>query len=302
MLRTALASLYDLNTGGEFSYEILVVDNNSSDDTPAFIERCQSESRAPLRNVREPRPGVAAARNRGVREARGKWIAFFDDDQVADRDWLRQLRKGALELNSRFVGGAVHLLLPEGTHRDLDATCRMLLGESKWSTKPRRYDHRINPGCGNMMVARSVFEEVGLFDERIRRGEDTDLYRRATAAGIASWYLPDAIIHHITPEERLTDAYLLKLSYTMGDLLSVVDWEIRPPWWAAALWFAKGCRLVLLHWPWLQLEKLRGRKEQILGRRCQLSISTGHFTRGWEQFRRWLLPTICRTELRQSSA
>src|SRR5690349_14582285 len=88
MLRDALRSLYDLRTAGEFTYEVLVVDNNSPDDTPAAIEQCSRESRALLRGVRETKPGVAAARNRGVREAHGEWIAFFDDDQIADADWL----------------------------------------------------------------------------------------------------------------------------------------------------------------------------------------------------------------------
>jgi glycosyltransferase involved in cell wall biosynthesis len=283
MLRDALRSLYDLRTAGEFSYEILVVDNNSSDDTPAAIEACSKESRATLRGVRETKPGVSAARNRGIREAHGEWIAFFDDDQIADADWLYELRRGVLEKGCRIVGGSVHLLLPEGCQRDLDPFCRMLLGESRWSEEPQRYGHKINPGCGNLMVEKSIFDEVGNFNEALRRGEDTDLYRRTRAAGMTAWYLPAAIIHHMTPDERLTDAYLLKLSRNMGDLLANHEWNTRSTPLAAATWLAKGCRAAAMQWPKRQLARLLGRTEADLGARCKLSLSAGHFAHGWSR-------------------
>lgn len=287
MLREALRSLYDLRTAGEFSYDILVIDNNSTDDTPAAIEQCSRESRATLRGVRETKPGVAAARNRGVREAHGDWVAFFDDDQIADGDWLYELRRGVLEQQCRIVGGAVHLLLPEGCERDLHSFSRMLLGESRWSETPQPYNHRINPGAGNLMVEKSIFDEVGLFNEAIRRGEDTDLYRRTRAAGLAAWYLPAAIIHHMTPDERLTDAYLLKLSRNMGDLLGLHEWNTRSTLVAATTWFAKGCRAAFLQWPQLQVAQLLGRTETVLGHRCRLALSAGHFAYGCSRIREW---------------
>jgi GT2 family glycosyltransferase len=283
MLRDALRSLYDLHTGGEFSYEVLVVDNNSSDDTPASIEQAARESRAKLRGIRETKPGVAAARNRGVREAQGTWIAFFDDDQIADRHWLSELRAGAHEHECRMVGGAVHLLLPEGCSRDLDPTCRMLLGESKWSETPQPYDGKINPGAGNLMLERAIFDEVGLFNEALRRGEDTDLYRRTRKAGIAAWYLPAAIIHHMTPDERLTDAYLLKLSRHMGEMLAMHEWDTRGALTAGAYWLGKGLRAAGMYWPKWQLARWRSNQEAALGRRCQLAISAGHFQHGWQR-------------------
>lgn len=288
MLRDALRSLYDLRTAGEFTYEILVVDNNSPDDTPAVIEACSRESRTTLRGVRETKPGVAAARNRGVRETHGEWVAFFDDDQIADSDWLYELRRGMLEYQCRIVGGSVHLLLPENCERDLDPFCRMLLGESKWSDTPQPYGHHINPGAGNLMVDKSIFAEVGLFNEALRRGEDTDLYRRTRAAGLAAWYLPAAIIHHMTPDERLADAYLLKLSRNMGDLLANHEWNTRSLPLAAATWLAKGCRAAGVFLPKLLLANLLGWDEAAIGRRCQLSLSAGHFAHGWSRAKEFL--------------
>src|SRR2546421_689464 len=91
LLRDALASLGVLQTDGRFRYEILVVDNASSDETPAVIEEEAARSPVPMRGVREARPGVACARNRGVQETAAPWIAFFDDDQIADPGWLAEL-------------------------------------------------------------------------------------------------------------------------------------------------------------------------------------------------------------------
>lgn len=283
MLSEALRSLYDLYTGSEFAYEVLVVDNNSADDTPAAIERAAGESRATLRGVRETKPGVAAARNRGVREAQGQWIAFFDDDQIADCHWLWELRAGARAHNARLVGGAVHLALPQGCTRELDPTCRMLLGESRWSELPQPYNGKTNPGAGNLMLERAIFDEVGLFNEALRRGEDTDLYRRTRRAGIEAWYLPKAIIHHMTPDERLTDAYLLKLSRNMGEMLGDHDWNTKSSLNAAIYWLAKGARSAGFYWPRWQLARLRGSSEAAIGRRCQVAISSGHFAAGWRR-------------------
>ena len=91
----ALASLYALETGGRFTYEVLVIDNASPDHTQDVIAAAAGESKAPLRGVHEPQKGIVAARNRGVLEAAGKWIAFFDDDQLADSRWLLELHSAA---------------------------------------------------------------------------------------------------------------------------------------------------------------------------------------------------------------
>jgi glycosyltransferase involved in cell wall biosynthesis len=289
MLRDALRSLYALDTASgttnAFTYEVLVIDNNSVDDTPAAIATAASESTAPLRGVRETRPGVSAARNRGIREAHGRWIAFFDDDQIADTHWLRELYLGAKEHQCRVAGGAVHLLLPEDCDRDLHPFCRMLLGESRWSDEPRPYDNNINPGAGNLLVERSVFEEVGTFDEKLRRGEDTDLYHRTRAVGMTAWYLPRAIIHHMTPDERLTDTYLTRLSRSMGEGVTEYEWRDLGPVKATAIWLAKALRAACLYWPARQCALLQGDHEAAVGRLAQLALSEGHFRRGRELLR-----------------
>src|SRR5262245_15535984 len=280
MLRGALASLYDLTTSG-FTYEIVVIDNGSSDHTPQAISAAAIESRHPLRGVIEPERGIVPARNRGIREARGRWIAFFDDDQLADVRWVAGLYHGANEKRCRVVGGSVHLSLPGGCARRLDPTVRMLLGEARLSDEPRAYGGRMTPGCGNLMIERSVFDEVGVFERTVDgRGEDTDLFSRIERAGIAAWYFPRAIVHHLTPLERLSDAYLLNLARRMGTGIAQRQAAQFSRSRFAALWFAKALRLALVQAPQFAFAAVRGDREAALGCRCLLAVNASFLSAG----------------------
>jgi glycosyltransferase involved in cell wall biosynthesis len=286
MLRGALASLFNLATDGAFTYEIVVIDNASTDATPAAIAAAAAESPAPLRGVFEPQKGVVAARNRGIREARGKWIAFFDDDQIADELWLAELYRGAMEKRCRVVGGAVRLLMRSDIERDLHRTVRMLLGEAFPAPQPTKYGGRLTPGCGNLMIERSVFDEVGAFQVAIDgRGEDTDLFERIERAGIDAWYFPSAIIDHLTPAERLTDGYLIALAGKMGRGIGMRRSRDTNPVKFTALWLAKAAYAAVVQWPRVIVAKCRGDRETGLGRQCQLAISRGFLRGGCEAYR-----------------
>ncbi len=279
MLRGALASLYDL-AADDFHYEIVVIDNGSTDDTQQVIAAAAIESKHPLRGVYEPQKGIVPARNRGIREAHGRWIAFFDDDQLADRQWLTELRRGAEEKGCRIVGGSVHLAFPAGCERRLDPTVRMLLGEAKLSDQPLPYGGRLTPGAGNLMIERSVFDEVGVFVRTVSgRGEDTDLFSRMERAGIAGWYIPTAIIEHLTPSERLSEAYLLSLARRMGVGIAQRQRGACGRIRFAALWLAKAARAALVQAPLAAWARLRGDYETWLGRSCLLAINAS-FLRG----------------------
>lgn len=202
-LRDALESLVNLRTQ-EFDYDVLVVDNASTDNTPEVIGEFISRHGSRFRTVRESRPGVSAARNAGVRAAGGDWIAFFDDDQLADPEWLTELMALASRRRVSLAGGSVLLKLPYGTVRRPAGFCRVLLGETLGREHEQPYTSKMAPGCGNMLVHTSVFARVGTFDESLTTGgEDTDLYRRIRAAGFEGWFTPSAIVWHVIPAARL---------------------------------------------------------------------------------------------------
>jgi GT2 family glycosyltransferase len=289
VLLEALASLVDLRTG-DFTYDVLVVDNASSDATPTLLAEFVAAHPDRFQSIREPRPGVSAARNTGVRTARGPWIAFFDDDQLADPDWLAELFRLAQRKQSLLTGGSVLLKLPCGVNRRLDPFCRVLLGETVGRDSEQPYTRKVAPGCGNLLIHRSLFDQVGLFDESLTSGgEDTDLYRRLRAAGVPGWFTPSAIVWHLIPRERLT---VDKLEWTatrigghvarrerreQGRAGRALMLAIRATQWC----LAKGPKQLRAWW--------RQDSEQKLALRCWTRFLSGYFqeaVQGWRLSRR----------------
>lgn len=281
-LRQALASLCDLETGGRFTYEVLVVDNASPDHTAEVIQSAAQESKAPLRGVHEPQKGIVAARNRGVLEAAGKWIAFFDDDQLADRRWLCALHAAAERHQVRSVGGAVHLQLPTDCDRKIAPLVRTLLGESRWSDVTTPYTRSTSPGAGNWLMERSLAIEVGKFQAANQgRNEDSDLYRRICLAGESSWFVPAAIVHHVITPDRLQEAYLLRLASIIGQFVAQRELSLDGRVKFVGIWLLKGLRAALVYFPrWLAV-RLLGRQEKELEQRCLLEIQRAYLCQGW---------------------
>ena len=148
MLCDALDSLLNQNTDGQFSYEVVVVDDASTDTTPETVKEAALRSPAPMRYVRGLGRGIACARNRGINESSADWIAFFDDDQVAEPNWLKELHSLALKTRSWCVGGTRYLLLPPQELSQLSSTCRRVLGEIVFGSEPRKSGRKQFPCTG----------------------------------------------------------------------------------------------------------------------------------------------------------
>jgi glycosyltransferase involved in cell wall biosynthesis len=173
-----IASLKDQHTEGAFSYGLVIVDNASIDNTPQVAESEIANANLPMRYVREETPGVSAARNRGIQEAQGEWIAFCDDDQLADPRWLIELFELAQRKQCRVVGGAVHLVransnvddlsLEDGSDQRLSSYLEDLLAPGGRSKTVQRFSRRDALNSGNQMVHRTVFEQIGVYNEGCR--------------------------------------------------------------------------------------------------------------------------------------
>ncbi|MDT7809637.1 MAG: hypothetical protein QOJ70_3450 [Acidobacteriota bacterium] len=153
--------------------EIIVVDDGSTDETPEVIGRLAAEG--DLRWFRQENAGAAVARNRGISEARGEWVAFLD----ADDFWLPgKLAAQFEELERRpsAVFSYTDVTLRSASGSESDLAC----GTTERSLLPQML-------AGNMfatptaLVRRACFDEVGLFDARLRTGEDWDMWLRLAA-------------------------------------------------------------------------------------------------------------------------
>lgn len=214
-LEAALASLA-AQTLPRDAREVIVVDNGSTDDTPAVIARA-ARGDAGVRALVEPRPGLSRARNAGWRAARGRWVAFLDDDAVAAPQWLERIADAFETRVPRpgCVGGPIALAWPDARPAWLPPFMDDCFTAVDLSPVPVVLDGgRWLAGC-NMAFARDDLEALGGFDERLGRAgesllsmEDVALQRRLARAGRPPFYDPAiAVRHHVLPE-RLSQAWV----------------------------------------------------------------------------------------------
>jgi GT2 family glycosyltransferase len=213
-LTAALTAVGGLRYAGP--WEIVVVDNGSTDDTSAVAERAGPQLPAPLRLVREAQRGLARARNMGVRTARGRWIAFTDDDCYPVPDWLTSARAvSERRPDAGVIGGRILLFDPTDAPFTIQERADAAIVEPGSFIEPSFIQG------ANMIVKRDVFERVGGFDCDFGAGthyacEDTDLICRASFAGFSVVYDPAVTVHHHHGRKPGSSIERLKAWYAYG--------------------------------------------------------------------------------------
>lgn len=227
-LEGALESLTRQETDDRISYEVVIVDNASTDNTREVVEGFAAHCQTKVRYLHEPNPGDAPPRNKGIRETDGDWLAFFDDDQFAEPRWLLNMLEVAEEQNTTVVGGPVHLDLEDTVSTQFSAACRSTLREMKPYSADQPYEVGVIPGTGNLMIARRLFDEIGLFAENIKEGgSDWKLVNDARAVGVIPWYAAKAKIRHRVEGNRMTPEYFRWDAQNGGVAQACVDFKKR---------------------------------------------------------------------------
>ena len=227
-LDACLAALAHQSLPAE-QFEIVVVDNGSTDGTAARIARW-AELRPGVRRVEELAPGVSRARNAGIAAARGELLAFVDDDAVAEPRWLATLlgaydrfpRVGAacgrarLRLERRPPAWYSRYSETWYSAMDFGPAARLLLdpGEVPWSL--------------NLSVRAELARQIGGFPEELGRvdgnlqsGEEYPFISGVREAGMHIAYEPDAVVWHAVPAERLRLRWLVRRAWAEGRTLPV---------------------------------------------------------------------------------
>lgn len=233
LLERALESLLS-QTLSPGLFEVLVVDNASQDETPALVRRYQSR-RPDVFYEHEPVLGIARARNRALQRARGRYIAFLDDDAVATPRWL-EIHLRALEAGYQAAAGRVELewreerpawLLPE--YDSLYA--RYYFGEEDMDLPRDAYLVTTNAS-----FSLKLLRAMGGFDERLGHrgrllvgGEDGDLFRRLCERGLQVRYLAGALVRHSLDPRRLTRRWLLRRMLWDGMGIASLDFRDSRP-------------------------------------------------------------------------
>lgn len=213
-LDRALASMTRLTVPGGIGWELIVVDNNSSDATAGVIGKYRRIM--PIRGEFEPRAGLSNARNRAVTAAKGDYILWTDDDVLVDSGWLSAYRDAFLRWpEAALFGGKVLPQLDEPVPQWL-ARCFPLVRDAfayrdfGGEPLPLSIVDWVLPYGANYAMRMSeqrahVYDpELGAAPGRARLGEETEVIRALLTAGKVGYWLPQAIVSHRVPRERQT--------------------------------------------------------------------------------------------------
>ncbi len=240
-LKVTLEDIAQLIPPENHSVEILVVDNNSSDNTEQLLQSEGLCGAFPVRYIKETKQGLSYARNRGIEEAAGEWIVFTDDDVRIEPDWLKSLIRGCTENNVLAAGGAVYPIWP--------------LRVPKWIAKDGpflqhgvflHYEPYSNSkildmadpepfGC-NMAFRSEVFAKYGLFrtdlgrtGKRLLAGEDTEMYARLKSHGVPVLFVKNARVNHPVETQRLSLKYFFRWKYWAGYSAAMLEQPVSNP-------------------------------------------------------------------------
>jgi glycosyltransferase involved in cell wall biosynthesis len=209
LLPRTLESILHQDAAG-VRYEVIVVDNNSTDGTRAVLESYLARGHANFRHLFEGRQGVSYGRNTGIAAAGAPIIAFTDDDLIVSPDWVAEVKR-ALDRHTEvdYVGGKV---LPHPGQE-----FPPWLTEKHWYPVTLRdpgaapfYLNSGNPICmgsGDLAVRRDILRQFDSFSPEFPRGQDRELQLRLWRAGRQGMYIPALVVFAGVQPERLTKAY-----------------------------------------------------------------------------------------------
>lgn len=248
LLGKALDSIAASRIPSAVEWEILVVDNNSTDETQNVIRDFCRRFPHRFRSVFETAQGLSSARNAGIRESRGAVVVFTDDDVVVEPDWLWNLTADIAAGEWAGTGGRIIPVWGSKIPRWLDTDDPSVSGPFvALDLGPVPVQLTEAPVGANMAFRRDVFEKYGLFRTDLgRRGnsllscEDSEFGDRLLAGGEKLRYEPAAVVYHPVPENRLTKQYLLSWSYWNGRSDVVLSGIPKQ-----AKWFIAGVPLYL---------------------------------------------------------
>jgi glycosyltransferase involved in cell wall biosynthesis len=213
LLEGCLTSLTDQIDDG---VEVIVVDNNSHDNTPEIVAKF-SRADARIKYCKEPKQGLAAARNRGYQSSSGHYVAYIDDDARASSDWCARILAFALRNpHVQAFGGPYRPFFlqppPSWFKHEYGGWA---LGDEE---RPLRSGEYINGT--NMVYSRDLLKDLegfstalGMRGSILAYGEETHLQRRLAALGHVVYYVPDMVVEHLVAPAKMSVRWMVRSMY-----------------------------------------------------------------------------------------
>ncbi len=280
-LARTLDALTRLSVPPQDSWRVLVIDNNSHDETPAVIDTFRD--RLPLVAQREPEQGHSAARNRAVAEARGDWLLWTDDDVIPDPDWLVQYRAAISEFpDCSFFGGPITVKFdppaPQWIHEQWDKLrgcyAERQLGNESVGFTPHRLPYGAN-WCVRTELQKSLTycPSTGRRGSEVTGHDELAVMRQMLERGLRGRWVPRASVQHVIDARRQTSNYVARYFEGQGRRLVIegrawtddirqlrrtARWElacarVKRPWASSEEWVSHLIHGSLARGQWLAL-------------------------------------------------
>ncbi|MBR3565524.1 MAG: glycosyltransferase family 2 protein [Paludibacteraceae bacterium] len=246
------------NTLPKSEYEILLVDNNCTDNThQVCADFAAAHQDINFRYLVEPEQGLSAARNKGIREAKGDILVYVDDDALVDV-WYLDTFAYFFKQNPTIdaAGGPIIPLYETQEPKWMTRyTKELLCGYLYFGDAERDFPNGRYPGGGNAAYRAEVFKKIGLFNTALGRkgnnlmgAEEKDIFDKMQSQNMKFRYLPKAILHHIIPQKKLEQDYFDRLTHQIGQSERQRTLDISKSKYAKRLFseFVKWCGTLVL--------------------------------------------------------
>ena len=224
ILNRCLAAL-DAQSAPPGAFEVIVVDNNSTDATRKVVTEFARNCAADVRYVLETQQGLSAARNCGASEARSEILAFIDDDSIARPEFVGSMIAAFRESSADLVAGMVVSCVSPDAESDLPERFLAEVSFSGVDLGPCRREMR--PGefavGADMAVRKDLFTKIGGFSHEVGSvgsrkiaGDDTEFFMRASRASAVNVWEPDAVVDHCVLPDRLGKSSQKRSAFDYG--------------------------------------------------------------------------------------
>ncbi len=238
-LRECLQSVFSAAAPASMEWRVTVLDNNSSDDTRAVAEEFIAQhGERRIRYLFEKKQGKSHALNTGLRETDRTIIGLIDDDEHIDGQWLQVIEKWFANGAVDYIGGPCLGLWRAERPDWIPPHFEGVISADNPEEIPREPipfgDPRVFFRGGNAVLRKAVFDRIGNYDSKLGRFaeglgscEDHDIYNRLMAGKFKGMYVPELVIYHVVPPERLTRKYYRRWAYDHAAALARLERRSR---------------------------------------------------------------------------
>lgn len=275
-LERAIASLLSPPNLGQPDWELLVVDNGSSDATPGVCQSFTNRFPEKFRYMVETRPGKSNALNTGLAALKGEIIALTDDDVLCDPGFVAGIREVFSTTDADAAQGRVLLDLEIPTPNWFEKNCAALVSERNYGDKILEWKDNLS-GC-NMILRRAAIERAGGFSPQIGAGaagfmEDSEFSMRVRRNGCKLVYAPQILVRHQIQRASLTKANFRDRNFRWGRSAAFLN-PLPAPLWRFGIYTAKECLFLYCK---SAIYSLTGRAADAFREQCSALYRYGFF-------------------------